>query len=371
MFDPVDTGHHPRYRRAIMAAVPDGVRIELMRAGDAFARHGRSNGRLATLRDAWDWSGRTVALARRFDVVLVGVSGTALQSFTGLRMLFSPKGAADVRRTPVAFVDTHGQVARLKGEATNRRSEEGGRKFGSLVRYFVVRALRECAVRCGNLVTLHSYPSSADIGSERLRRRATVIGDPLDVRPSIQWRPSREPRVVLLIGTLSFRKGIDLALEAWEALPAASRRGWQLRLAGEPTDEMSRRLLDRYREVDGIAITARRLSDREYSTELSRASVIVTVYRNHATGSGVLAALDGWYRGEVIASSHGVVGDIARSNGRRTTDTTMSALAIVLGEVLTVTPSAKAVMRVARWHPTPAAFGRAVWSGLGISGTSE
>lgn len=73
---------------------------------------------------------------------------------------------------------------------------------------------------------------------ERFRPRALIVAIPNPCSYTCRAEPYREDsHIVLAAGHLTHRKGFDLLIRAWGAIPAVVRRDWRLRLVGSGEEE--------------------------------------------------------------------------------------------------------------------------------------
>lgn len=186
--------------------------------------------------------------------------------------------------------------------------------------------LRECVVR-RQTTTFHVLDHRAcAIGTRRLRRATIPLPElrqtySLGQIPAAS-APSDSPRTAVLMGALDKRKGLEVVIEAAEALSAESQ-GSQIQfvVAGRPVDrylpEITRIRKRAQRAGLPISFRLHHLSEFEYFQTLFDADYVLLPYLRHRGGSGLLASLDG-YRGHVVVSDRGWLGEVARRLGLHT-----------------------------------------------------
>jgi len=101
----------------------------------------------------------------------------------------------------------------------------------------VRRIARKIAARyCDDIVTLTEQDKLLWIRGTNVKAQIHTISDPCPFPVQINHTPSENSRLVLAIGRLTYQKGFDLLLKAWEKVIKAEP-GWRLRIVGSGPDE--------------------------------------------------------------------------------------------------------------------------------------
>ena len=298
-WDPYTSGHHQRYA-ALILSQSDFSRLAC--SGDG---------------PRWKVAWRLSLAIRRQNVakLLVGFLDVRLLVYL---VLLVPAG------TRLGFLDVG-----LRSVASPILAHEGSR--GRDIVAAAIRLLTK--LRGWRLLTLlppHiQHPGVHSVGDPR--NEVTVVASP----------SPEGPGQVGLIGTLSARRGVLEACQAWRSLdeqgllPAGARFLLRGPLpSGADRQRIEEALYRLERECpDSVAVEIGWVSDAEYVAGLGTSQVVLTCYHSHLSSSGALASLPANWRGCVISSDTGLLSVmVAEAGGIRVpVDSSSLADAILLG----------------------------------------